>query len=212
VTGEAFFDHLAAEPARLAAFQASMADRSAREADAVVAAFDFSGSGSVVDIGGGTGTLLRAVRAAAPDAELLLFDQPDVVARSTDLPTAGGDFFQAVPEGADTYLLSRILHDWDDDAAVRVLRCCRAAMRPGSVLVVVEAVLPERAVDDPPAVRMDLHLLLLLHGRERTVAEFAALLAAAGLELTADEPTPAGVHVLAARPVQEEVTGARMHP
>ena len=102
--------------------------------------------------------------------------------------------------GADAYLLSRVLHDWDDDDAVRVLRTCRRAMRPDSVLLVVEAVLPERAVDDPAAVRMDLHVLLLLHGRERTAAEYAALFAAAGLRLTADVPTPAGVHVLEARP------------
>ncbi|WP_448623601.1 methyltransferase [Geodermatophilus sp. URMC 64] len=200
VHGQAFFDFLAAAPERLAAFQASMADRSAREADAVVTAYDPSGFASVVDVGGGAGTLLRAVRAKAPHADVLLFDQPDVVARSPDLPSAGGDFFTAVPEGADAYLLSRVLHDWDDDAAVRVLRTCRAAMRPDSVLLVVEAVLPERAVDDPAAVRMDLNMLVLLHGRERTAAEFAGLFETAGLALASDVPTPAGVHVLEARP------------
>ncbi|WP_138757945.1 methyltransferase [Modestobacter altitudinis] len=199
VHGRPFFDDLAAAPERLAAFQASMADRSAREAGAVVAGYDVSAFRSVVDVGGGTGTLLRAVLGRAPDADVVLVDQPEVVAGS-DLPAVAGDFFTAVPGGADAYLLSRVLHDWDDGDAVRVLRTCRQAMRPDSVLLVVEAVLPERAVDDPAAVRMDLHMLLLLHGRERTAAEYADLLAAAGLRLTADVPTSAGVHVLEARP------------
>ncbi|WP_448608174.1 methyltransferase [Geodermatophilus sp. URMC 60] len=199
VEGRPFFDALSAAPERLAAFQASMADRSAREAGAVVAAYDVTGFASVVDVGGGPGTLLRAVRGRAPSADVLLFDRPAVVAGS-DLPSAGGDFFAEVPAGADAYLLSRVLHDWDDDAARRVLRVCRAAMRPDSVLLVVEAVLPERAVDDPAAVRMDLHVLVLLPGRERTAAEYAALCEAAGLRLTRDLPTDAGVHVLETRP------------
>ncbi|SNX95281.1 hydroxyneurosporene-O-methyltransferase [Geodermatophilus sabuli] len=199
VHGRPFFDHLAAAPERLAAFRASMAGRSAREAGAVVAAYDLTGFASVVDVGGGSGTLLRAVLERVPSADVVLFDQPDVVAGS-DLPTVGGDFFTGVPGGADAYLLSRVLHDWDDGDALRVLRSCRAAMRPDSVLLVVEAVLPRRAVEDPAVVRMDLHMLVLLHGRERTAAEYAALLEEAGLRLTADVPTAAGVHVLEARP------------
>ncbi|MGY1625126.1 methyltransferase [Geodermatophilus sp. SYSU D00965] len=199
VHGRPFFDELAAAPERLAAFRASMADRSAREAGAVVAAYDLTPFRSVVDVGGGSGMLLRAVRDAVPAARLTLFDQAGVVAGS-DLPAVAGDFFTEVPAGADVYLLSRVLHDWDDADAGRILRTVRTAMRPDSVLLVVEAVLPERAVDDPAAVRMDLHMLVLLHGRERTADEYAALLDVAGLRLTRDVPTPAGVHVLEARP------------
>jgi hypothetical protein len=200
VHGHPFFAHLAAEPARLAAFQASMADRSTHEAGAVVAAYDVARFRSIVDVGGGGGVLLRAVRERAPHADLVLFDRPEVVAAVADVRGIGGDFFDTVPAGADAYLLSRVLHDWDDRDALRVLRSCRAAMRPDSVLAVVEAVLPERAVDDPAAVRMDLHMLVLLNGRERTVAEYASLFDAAGLELTDDVPTSGGVHVLEARP------------
>jgi hypothetical protein len=199
VHGQAFFAFLSAAPERLAAFRASMADRSAREAGAVVDVYDVSRFASVVDVGGGSGTLLRAVRDRAPDAELTLFDLPEVVDGS-DLPAVGGDFFTRVPGGADAYLLSRVLHDWDDADALGVLRSCRAAMRADSLLLVVEAVVPERAVDDPAAVRMDLHMLVLLQGRERTVSEYATLLDAAGLQLTADVPTGAGVRVLEARP------------
>ena len=199
VHGRPFFEHLSAEPARLATFQAAMANRSAREARAVVAAYDLTGCSSVVDVGGGRGTLLRAVRERVPGAGVVLFDLPEVVAGS-DLPAVGGDFLVEVPGGADVYLLSRVLHDWDDDVALRVLCTCRAAMRPDSVLLVVEAVLPERAPDDPAAVRMDLHMLLLLPGRERAVAEYADLCAAAGLRLPRDVPTDAGVYVLEVRP------------
>jgi hypothetical protein len=198
VHGRPFFESLAEDPGRLAAFSASMADRSAHEAATVVAAYDVTRWSSVVDVGGGTGALLRAVRNQSPQTEVTLLDRPEVVVGS-DLPSAAGDFFEAVPADADAYLLSRVLHDWDDRDAVRILRTCRAAMRPDSVLILVEAILPERATQDRAAVRMDLHMLVLLGGRERTLAEYDALLAAAGLRRTEQARTDAGVYVLEAR-------------
>ena len=123
------------------------------------------------------------------------------------MSAAGGDFFTEVPAGADAYLLSRVIHDWDDADAVAVLRTCRRAMPVGDALLLVEAVLPERAVDDPAAIRMDLHMLALLRGRERTEAEYAALLDVAGFALTRVVPTGAGVHVLEAA-----ATGADHRP
>jgi hypothetical protein len=198
VHGRPFFEHLAEDPDRLAAFSASMADRSAHEAAAVAAAYDVSRWRSVVDVGGGTGALLRAVRDQAPSTDLVLLDRPEVVAGS-ELPSVAGDFFEAVPADADAYFLSRVLHDWDDLDAVRILRTCRAAMRPDSVLILVEAILPERATEDPASIRMDLHMLVLLGGRERTMAEYDTLLEAAGLRRTAQARTDAGVHVLEAR-------------
>ena len=196
--GRPFFDHLAAHPDEGAAFQAAMAARSRREAAAVVGAYDFSDVRSLVDVGGGSGVLLAAVLDAHPGVAGTLFDRPEVVERS-GLPAVGGDFFTGVPAGADAYLLSRVVHDWDDDEALAILRTCRRAMAPSAVLLLVEALLPERATDDPAAVRMDLHVLALLHGRERTRAEYEALLAAAGLRLGAVVPA-GGVHVLEARP------------
>ncbi len=200
VHGTTFFAHLAAHPEQGAAFQQSMTTRSRREAAAVTAAYDFSAFGSLVDVGGGPGLLLATILAANPGLSGTLFDRPEVVAGAR-LPSVAGDFFVEVPAGADAYLLSRVIHDWDDEEAVAILRTCRRAMPDTATLLLVEALLPDRAVDDPAAVRMDLHMLTLLHGRERTRAEYAALLAAAGLRLTRVIPAGAGsgVHVIEAR-------------
>jgi hypothetical protein len=198
--GVRFFEHLAAHPEQGSAFQASMRARSSREAAAVVAAYDFSAFGTLVDVGGGEGVLLSRILEAAPGLSGVLFDRPAVVARST-LPSVAGDFFDEVPPGADAYVLSRVIHDWDDAEAVAILRTCRSAMTGSARLLLVEAELPESAVDHPGVIRMDLHMLALLGGRERTRAEYATLLAQAGLELTAvvsADPT-SGVHVFESR-------------
>lgn len=201
--GSPFFAHLAAHPEQQAAFQESMTARSRREAAAVVEAFDFGRFDRLVDVGGGSGLLLGEILAAHPALTGTLFDRPDVVARAT-VPGIGGDFFVSVPPGADAYLLSRVVHDWDDADALAILRSCRRAMSDGATLLLVEALQPERAADDPVAVRMDLHMLTLLHGRERTRAEYATLLDAAGFRLTdVHAAGPAsGVHVLEAHPVR----------
>jgi len=201
VHGTAFFDHLAGRPGDLAAFQASMTERSAREVPAVLGAYDFSRFGSLVDVGGGRGTLLTAILDATPGLSGLLFDRPEVI-DGVSLPAAGGDFFVEVPAGADAYLLSRVVHDWSDEAAGTILRACRTAMPADGTLLLVETVLPDHAADQPNVVHLDLLMLVLVGGRERTVTEFAALLDGAGLRLTdvipADPET--GLHVLEARP------------
>jgi hypothetical protein len=200
VHGRTFFDHLDAHPAQSARFQGSMAVRATREAAAVVEAYDFRRFRTLVDVGGGPGVLLGAILQAAPEVSGVLFDRPEVV-RDAQLPAVGGDFFAEVPAGADAYVLSRVIHDWSDADAVAILRTCRRAMPDGSTLLLVEAVQPERAVDDPAAVRMDVHMLTLLGGQERTADEYAALLADAGFRLDRVIGTAAGVHVLEARPV-----------
>lgn len=199
--GVRFFEHLAAHPEQGSAFQASMRARSSREAAAVVAAYDFSAFGTLVDVGGGEGVLLARILEAAPGLSGVLFDHPAVVARST-LPSVAGDFFDEVPPGADAYVLSRVIHDWDDAEAVAILRTCRRAMTGSARLLLVEAELPESAADHPAAIRMDLHMLALLCGRERTHVEYATLLAQAGLELTAvvSADPASGVHVFESRP------------
>jgi hypothetical protein len=139
----------------------------------------------------------------APALSATLVDRPAMVDRARlEMEKAGlaerctfvaADFFDSVPAGADAYLLSRILHDWDDEDATRILRVCHAAMKPGTRLLIVDAVLPERACDMPAAIRMDLLMLLLLNARERTVPEFDRLLSNAGFSLceviATDSPT-----------------------
>lgn len=212
VHGDRFFDHLRRHPEQEAAFQASMTGRSEQEAGDVVAAYDFGGIGRLVDVGGGHGILLGAILRSAPELRAVLVDQPAVVADARRRLAAdgvadrcqlvGGDFFAEVPAGADAYLLSRVLHDWTDDAAHRVLATCRSAMGPDSRLLVVEAILPERAADQPAVIRMDLHMLVLLGARERTEAQFRRLLADAGFEVRRVVPTrsAAGLSVIEAAP------------
>jgi SAM-dependent methyltransferase len=212
VYGEPFFEHLGHHPGHEADFQASMVGRAEQEAGAVVAAYDFGGLGLLVDVGGGSGILLSAILGSSPGLHGVLVD------RAGALPTAGatlgaagltdrvscleGDFFVDVPAGADAYVLSRVLHDWHDDDAVRILRTCRRAMAPDSRLLVIDAILPERAVDGPAAVRIDLHMLLLFGSRERTAAELRALLEAADLRFRrlAMRDSPAGLGVIEAVP------------
>jgi SAM-dependent methyltransferase len=210
VFGARFFDFLAADPPTEATFNAAMAGRSAREAADVVAAYDFGGLGTVVDVGGGSGVLLSAILRAAPGVEGVLVDRLAAVAAARDRFAAdgldgrvrcvSGDFFDAVPAGADAYLLSRILHDWGDADAARILAACRRAAGKGARLLVVEALLPERARDAPEVIRMDLLMLVLVGAAERTAAQYRALLAGAGFSVTRIVPTPSpsGVSVIEA--------------
>ncbi len=207
-----FFEYLAQHPERGAEFQASMEDRSRQEAAEVVASYDFGSFGRLVDVAGGHGVLLTGILRAAPRLQAVLLDRPPVVERARDrLEAAGlagrcefvaGDFFEAVPPGGDAYVLSRVIHDWEDEAAVHILTNCRQAIEQGSTLLLIEAVLPERAHEKPAAIRMDLHMLALLHGHERTVAEYERLLGAAGFRLGRVVPTgsPAGISLIEAAP------------
>jgi hypothetical protein len=213
VNGASFFDHLRDHPEQEALFQASMAGRAQNEASSVVEAYDFGSIGHIVDVGGGRGVLLAAALRSAPEMTGTLLDRAAAIpdARAF-LDEAGlgrratcvvGDFFESVPAGSDAYVLSRVLHDWHDADALRILEVCRTAMGPGSRLLVVDAVLPERAIEHPAAIRMDLHMLLLFGASERTRAQFAELFERSGLRLTTVYPTrsTAGLAVLEAVPI-----------
>jgi hypothetical protein len=212
VYGDRFFEHLARHPDREVAFQASMIGRSEQEAGEVVAAYDFSGLRRLVDVGGGHGILLGTIFRAAPGLRALLVEQPAVVPQARKRLEAdgvagrcqvvAGDFFDSLPAGADAYLLSRVLHDWADADARRLLGACRAAMPPASRLLIVEALLPERARDQPAVIRMDLHMLVLLGARERTEAQYRQLLADTGFQVRRILPirSLAGLSLLEASP------------
>jgi hypothetical protein len=144
---------------------------------------------TVVDVGGGNGTLLATLLASQPHLEGVLFDRPHVAERGKERLAAeglsgrcrvvGGDFFVSVPEGGDVYVLARVLHDWEDERAVEILRKVRAAMRGDATLFVLDDVVPEG--DTPhPSKWIDLQMLVVTGGRERTRAEWEALLSAGG--------------------------------
>lgn len=196
------FSYLRAHPEWATVFQSQMTLQMQQVARAVVAAYDFSGAETVADIGGGHGHLLATVLQANPNLRGVLFDVPEVVSAAEDslrragvlerCRLAGGDFFAAVPVDADLYLMSWILHDWPDDQALRILRTCRSCMRPGSRILLIERVLPERAEPTSPvrdALLGDLHMLAVLSGRERTQRELATLLNESGFSLERVFPT-----------------------
>jgi O-methyltransferase/methyltransferase family protein len=209
VHGRDVWSYRAERPEESALFDRLMATLSAAATEAVLAAYDFGRFGRLVDVGGGTGTLLAAVLAAHPALEGVLFDQPHVVARAPAvLAEAGvadrcriesGSFFDGVPAGADAYVLRSIVHDWGDAEAVAILRACRAAMADGGVVLLIERELGGPN-EKPEAKLSDLNMLVGPGGRERSRDEYAALFGAAGLRLARVVPTAAGADVLEASP------------
>ncbi len=211
--GTDFFDHLGAHPDVAATFQRAMGERSEGEVRDVLAAYDFAELRTLVDVGGGQGALLAAILRQVPELSGILVDRDVAVQTAVrTLAAAGltdrtqclvGDFFEQLPPGHDAYLLSRILHDWADEDARRILRCCRRAMPAGGRLLLVEALLPDRVADGRDAIRMDLHMMVLFGSRERTEADFAALLADSGFALRRVSLTssPTRLAVLEATPV-----------
>jgi hypothetical protein len=204
--GKRFFEHLNEHPETTAAFQQSMTDRSRLEAAEVVAAYDFGRFRKLIDIAGGRGVLIGAIAEAYPSLSTALFDQPSVAGNTIELPanceTIAGDFFAEVPAGADGYVISRVIHDWGDEEAARILSNTRKAMSVDGTLLLVEALMPERAAEAPAAVRMDVNMLAMFSGKERTRAEFADLLAVAGFRLTRVIPVDesVGLNLLEAHP------------
>jgi hypothetical protein len=184
--GMPVFEYFAAHPDRGRAFDRAMARVSAPEDDAIAGCFDFGACRHVVDVGGGRGGLLRAVLARQPSLEATLFDRGAVI-DGIELPgiaRQSGDFFSAVPSGADLYLLKRILHDWNDTDAVRILRNVRQVLDVGGQgVLVIEALVSDGNERDPVKVQ-DISMLALTPGRERRLAEFVQLFAAAGLRLS----------------------------
>ena len=191
-------------------FDAAMQEFSAARVGAVVAAYDFSGLGTIVDVGGGRGSLLAGILKSHPAARGVLFDQPPVVAEAPAVLSAagvadrctavGGSFFDSVPAGGDAYILSVVIHDWDDTPATAILATCRRAMASSSRLLLVERALPARPGDDVWPYLQDLNMLHSLTGRERTEDEYRALLAVSRFRLVRVVPTLSPFSVIEARP------------
>jgi hypothetical protein len=207
VHGRSFFAYFADNPQARAQFDDRMAARARVEIAAVLGVYDFSGARRIVDVAGGVGVTLSATLTRCPSARGILFDLPEVVASAPATLSAagvaercevvGGDVFRDdLPQG-DVHLLSRFIHDWDDAPATEILRRVRAAMPAGATVLLLESVLPRRVVRATgPALRFDpivfdLAMMVTTGGRERTVEEHGALMAAAGLRLVRVVPTGA---------------------
>jgi len=199
VYGVPVFEYLAAHPEDAEIFGRSMTSISGTENPAVAAAYDFSRFEVLVDVGGSHGHLLSAILKKNRKLKGLLFDQPHVLEQARKAPyinaadvagrieTRGGSFFESVP-AADAYIMKYILHDWDDDASVTILTQCRRALAPGGKVLVVDNVIPPG--NGPHWGKLlDINMLALTGGRERTKDEFRQLFAKAGLKMTRVVPT-----------------------
>jgi len=208
-TWEFYSEH----PAEAAVFDAAMQALTRPVAEGVATSYDFGTIETVVDVGGGDGTMLIGVLRHHPTVRGILFDRPHVIERArARLEEAGlaervelvaGSFFEEVPAGAGAYHMKSILHDWEDHEAVAILKRCReAATADGARLLVVERLLSERiGPDDLDSLLSDLNMLALPGGRERTEAEFGGLFEQAGFELRRTIPIGPLFHILEATPI-----------
>jgi len=203
------FAEMAKNPEDAGVFDAAMAEFTKMIAVAVAAAYDFASFRTVVDVGGGNGALLLGILRAYPELRGIAFDRPDVVERAQKeiaasglrqrCQVAGGDFFAEVPSGADAYILKHVIHDWDDERALTILRNCHRAMGPGAKVLIVEGVYPARidhSLESRGAAANDVNMLVNTGGRQRSEAEFRSLYEAASFELMRIVPTLARVAVI----------------
>lgn len=213
VFGMGTFEYMTQNPVIAAIYNDAMSASSAARAASVVTTYDFSSFRVVADVGGGHGTLLAAILRANPGVKGILFERPALapgierllgdagVAARCGIVT--GDFFQSVPAGADAYILSHIIHNWDDARSDVILRNCRAAMAAAGRLLLLEQVMPERVEASEAAQRgvmADLHMMVITGGRERTELEYSALLSSAGFRLHRVIGTPAAESIIEAVP------------
>lgn len=199
VFGEEVFDYLAGHPDEARLFDEAMVGSSEIMNRAIVDAYDFSGFGTLVDVAGGYGSTMCAILEGTPELRGTLFDLPHVVPKAREFVESrglqdrcsqlGGSFLETMPKGADAYFMKHIIHDWDDERCLQLLRNCHAAMPAHAKLLVCEKVLPEG--NDAPHTRI-FDLVMLLHtpgGRERTEPEYRSLFERAGFRLTRVIPT-----------------------
>ncbi len=199
VHGVSVFEYLEKHPADLEIFGESMTSLSAAENPTIAAAYKFSAVRTLVDVGGGVGSLLATILKVNPKLKGVLFDQASVIARAQKaqhLTAKGiakrctlesGSFFEGVPAGHDAYVMKYILHDWNDEQCVKILENCRAAMNKKGRVLVVDNVIPPG--NDPNWGKLLDMQMLVIGGRERTKKEFATIFAQAGLKMTRVVPT-----------------------
>jgi len=218
-TGEIAFDnffgvdiwkYFQQNPEDAAVFNDSMSSVTAATNEAILSLYDFSDFGTVVDVGGGHGGLITSILKRNPKVKGVLFDAPQVIEGARPkleaaglaqrCETVAGDFFKSVPAGGDAYVMKWIIHDWDDEKSITILRNCRSRMRANGRLILVDCVVPES--DEPHFSKfIDLNMLVMTGGKERTAKEFEQLLGAAGFKLLRIIPTELPTSIVEAEPL-----------
>jgi hypothetical protein len=199
-----FYGYLAQDPEAAAIFNGAMVAKAHGQVAGVLAAYDFSGFGVIGDIGGGRGHLLRAILDRTPAARGVLFDQPHVIAEVAELASerlalAPGDFFTDALPACDAYVLMEVIHDWADAEASAILTAVRAAAPPHATLLLVEDIIPD--APGPHWARMlDIVMLAVPGGLQRTARQYQALLAGCGFRMERVIDTPTGISIVEARP------------
>ena len=210
VHGMRIFEFLSNNAGPAVVFNQAMSAFTEQESVAILGAYDFSTAATVIDVGGGHGTLMAALLKAYPEMRGILFDLPMVVegARSvlaqegvaSRCTVAAGDFFRSAPPRADLYILKSIVHDWDDERSIAMLKNCRASIADDGKLLLIERVVPPGNVPSE-AKLFDINMLVNTGGFERTEAEYRALLKAAGFTLTTIIPTQSPLSLIEAAAV-----------
>ena len=206
------FTAFAADPEAAKIFDQAMATFAPQTSAAIAASYDFSRFGRIVDIGGGTGALMIGILRANPNLRGVVFDQPNTAERAraaiseaglnSRCEAVGGDFFKEVPAGCDAYLIKHVIHDWNDDDAIKILRNCHRAMKSDATLILAEGVYPAKITSSElcrGATATDVNMLVSTGGRQRSEAEFRALFKASGFNLTQIVPTPARLSLVEGR-------------
>lgn len=211
VHGQIYFEYLNNHHDAAETFNKAMTAFSEQEINAVLSAYDFSAALKVVDVGGGHGRLITAILNNNKQAHGILFDQISVLADAKNFITnaalktrcelIAGDFFHSAPPGGDLYILKSIIHDWDDEMAIRILKNCRRVMMSDARVVLAERVVPQG--NEPSEAKLfDINMLTVLGGRERTVTEYKNLLRAADLQIINVIPTSCHLSLIEAVPVR----------
>lgn len=209
VHGMSLFEFLTRHRADGELFNRAMTSYSLAAIPAIVEAYDFASIGTLVDLGGGHGSLLSAVLKTNPTIRGVLFELPSVINGADQLlkgagvrdrvESISGDFFDSVPSGGDAYLMKNVIHDWSDEQSLKILKNIRSAMSPEAKVLIVDLVVPQS--NEPGLEKLvDIQMLVTTGGRERTEGEFRQLLAASGLRLTRIIPTRSPMHIVEAVP------------
>jgi hypothetical protein len=209
VYGMGVFEYLSKNPEAGEIFNNAMTDFSS-SLRPLLEAYDFSTFPTLIDVGGGHGSLIELILKVNPDVKGIVYDQPSVIeGTKKHMKNVGledrctcieGNFFDSVPSGGDAYIMKHIIHDWSDEETITILKNCRQAISQNGKLLLVEAVLPQ-GNDPHPAKFLDLEMLVMTTGRERTDSEFEDLFKEAGFKLTRIIPTSAAVSIIEGIPV-----------